>query len=73
MSQLRHLAEYFWRMEPLGPTAPLLDVAVRWGTMSFAEWLREVMGDARMLDDPSGVLGLLYTQAAMRSEVTAQS
>ncbi len=68
LEQLSRLASYFQVTEPLGPISPLLEVAVRWGSMGFAQWLTEVMRDERMIETPSEVLGLLYAEAAKRSD-----
>lgn len=71
LRRLQNLAGYFRRTEPLGPLANLLDVAVHWGRMSFAEWLPEVLRDPRRIGDASEVLAFLVAGTGKRSEEDA--
>jgi type VI secretion system protein ImpA len=50
---LSRLADYFQVTEPLGPLAPLLQCARRWASMSFTQWLQEVVRDERMFVEDS--------------------
>jgi type VI secretion system protein ImpA len=70
LGQLRMLATYFRQTEPLGPMAALLEVAVRWATMTFAEWLPEVIRDDRLLDDSHDLLGRLFAETRKEVEAT---
>lgn len=64
LRRLEAVAGYFRRTEPHSPVAYLVERAVRWGTMSLEEWLREVIKGDDVLDYVREHLGIKEASAS---------
>jgi type VI secretion system protein ImpA len=64
---LSRLADYFQITEPLGPLAPLLQCARRWASLSFTQWLQEVVRDEQKFVEDS-LLRLLCAKTQSTNE-----
>jgi type VI secretion system protein ImpA len=59
--QLREVAEFLRRTEPHSPVAPLLDRAVKWGSMSFESLVQDVVKSEDARQQIGELLGLRPT------------
>ncbi|MBE0566181.1 MAG: type VI secretion system protein TssA, partial [Krumholzibacteria bacterium] len=60
--RLREVAEYLRRVEPHSPVPPLLDRAVRWGSMTFENLFDDVVKNPEVRNQTKELLGLPKSQ-----------
>lgn len=68
LRRLEAVAGYFRRTEPHSPVAYLVERAVRWGTMSLEEWLREVIKGDDVLGYVREHLGIKEASASSNDD-----
>lgn len=56
ISQMLTISHYFRQTEPSSPVPMLMERAARWATMPLSEWLQEMVGDERSLQEINFVL-----------------
>ncbi len=56
ISQMLTISHYFRQTEPSSPVPMLMERAARWATMPLSEWLKEMVGDEKSLQEINFVL-----------------
>lgn len=56
--RLEEIITYFSENEPNSPVTPLLERAIRWGNMSFADLLNEIIIDPQTLEFAEKIVGI---------------